>query len=396
MTTNLPEKLHAELGASVASRWMACPGSVRMSRGIPNVDNVHSRAGTAAHAVGERCVRKLVDPDFFEETTVEGVLVDRDMVEAVRVYVNYCVALTKEPGATVWVEKQFSLAQLNPPGPMFGTADFAVYKPALRELEIVDYKNGSGVVVEVKGNKQLRYYALGAVLAIGPGFDIETVKMTIVQPRAAHPDGVVRSESISYVDLLAFSGELLEAARATLQPDAPLHPGSHCRFCPASAVCPAQRDQAQALAQITFADLPAAGPPAPETLPPEVLADMLSKLHILEDWAASLRQHAQQELESGRPLPGFKLVEGRKGNRKWEDEAETAKWLEERGYGEEETHTKALKSPAQIEKLVGKKNLPADLTTRTDGKPTLAPAHDPRPALVLAPGQVFDALPSGE
>lgn len=396
MSTNLPEKLHSELGASVASRWMACPGSVRMARGMPNFETDHSRAGTAAHAVAEVCVRKSADPGLFEDTTQEGVLVDADMVAAVRVFVDYCTPLKNERGATWWVEKQFSLAPLNPPAPMFGTADFAVYKPALRELEIVDYKNGSGVVVEVKGNKQLRYYALGAVLAIGPGYDIETVKMTIVQPRAAHPDGVVRSESISYTDLLAFSGDLLEAARATLAPDAPLSPGSHCRFCPASAVCPAQREQAQQLAQVAFADLPASAPPAPEAMTPEVLGEILSQLHILEDWAAAVRQHAQRELESGRVIPGFKLVEGRKGNRKWDDETATARWLEERGYGEDETHTKELKSPAQIEKLVGKKNLPADLTKRSDGRPTMVPLHDPRPVLELSPGQVFEALPAGE
>lgn len=391
-----PEKVHSELGASVASRWMACPGSVRMARGISNVDNVHSRAGTAAHAVAEVCVRKSADPGLFEDTTQEGVLVDLDMVEAVRVYVDYCVARKNERGTTWWVEKQFSLAALNPPAPMFGTSDFVVYTPTLRELEIVDYKNGSGVVVQVKGNKQLRYYALGAVLAIGPGFDIETVKMTIIQPRAAHPDGVIRSETISYADLLAFAGELMDAARATLQPDAPLAPGNHCRFCPASAICPAQREQAQALAQVAFAEMPLAVPPAPEAMPPEVLADILTKLHVLEDWAASVRAHAQRELEAGKTVPGFKLVEGRKGNRQWGSEAATAKWLEGQGYGEEETHTRELKSPAQIEKLVGKKNLPPELTTRKDGRPVMAPLHDPRPVLTLHAGDAFVALPSGE
>lgn len=394
--TNLPAKLHSELGASVASRWMACPGSVRMSRGMPNFETDHSRAGTAAHAVAELCLRKSVDPDVFEETTIEGVEVDANMVAAVRVYVDYCRTLMQEPGAQWWIEKQFSLASLNPPAPMFGTGDFPIYKPALREIEIVDYKNGSGVVVQVKGNKQTRYYALGTVLELGPGFDIETVKMTIVQPNAAHPDGVIRSETITYGELLEFAGELLEAARATLKPDAPLVPGNHCRFCPASAVCPAQREQAQVLAQVAFADMPLAVPPAPETMPPEVISDILTKLHVLEDWAASIRAHAQRELEAGKTVPGFKLVEGRKGNRQWGDESATAKWLEERGYGEDETHVRELKSPAQIEKLVGKKSLPNELTTRKDGRPVMAPTHDPRPVLTLHAGDAFVALPSGE
>jgi hypothetical protein len=394
--TVVPVKAHVELGGSTAKRWMACPGSVRLSRGQPNYETEHSRLGTAAHALAELSLRNLTDPDVWLGEEIEGVVVDGDMVDAVNVYTKYCRSLM-EPGTQWWVELPVTLAPLNPPAEMRGTADFPIYKPHLRELEIVDYKNGSGVVVEAKDNEQLLYYAIGVILALGPGYDIDTVKMTIVQPRAPHAEGVVRSASMDYNDVLAFAGKLLSAAHATLQPDAPLHPGSHCRFCPASAICPAQRDHAQALAQVAFEAMPLDVPPAPESLPPEVLGDILSKLHILEEWAASVRAHAAHELEQGREVPGMKLVEGKKGNRQWADPAKAEKWMwDEKGLKPEQMYERKLKSPAQIEKIVGKKELPAELVEQRPGRPVMVRDTDARPALQLHAGDSFLALPSGE
>lgn len=401
MTTVPDEKVHSELGASVAARWMACPGSVALSRGQPNYETEHSRAGTVAHYIGEQCLRKrALDPAEWLDTTVNGVKVDEDMVAAVRVYVDYCRGLMQEPESEYWVERHFDLAPLAPPAPMFGTSDFVIYKPHLRELEVVDYKNGSGVVVEAKGNKQLRYYALGAALSLASEttLAVDTVRMTIVQPNAPHPEGVVRSDSIDYLALLDFSGDLLTAARATQDPAAPLHPGSHCRFCPAAAICPAQHDHAQALAQVAFHDMPLDVPPAPESLTPEVLGDILSKLHILEDWAGNVRAYAKHELEQGRPIPGMKLVAGKKGNRKWVDEDATAQALTGMGLEPDEYNVAPkLKSPAQVEKLLSKsqKKELAALYAQSEGAPMMVRDSDPRPALALHPGDAFTALPSG-
>ena len=398
LVTSVPEKVHSELGASVAHRWMNCPGSVQLSRGQPNYGNEHSRAGTAAHAVAEMALRKGVDADLWIGTSVEGVEVTEDMAAGVQVYVEYCRGLIGDPDSVTQfgIEERFTLAELNPPGPMFGTTDFWCYDPMNEELEIVDYKNGSGVVVEVKGNMQLRYYALGAVLKLGKGRVIGTVKTTIVQPNAPHVDGVVRSVTFDYLDLLAFAGELLAAARRTLAPDAPLVPGKHCRFCPASAICPAQREQAQALAQVAFADMPLDRPPAPESLPPEILGDILDKLPILDDWMKSVYAHARHELEQGRPVHGRKMVAGKR-SRDWADEKETEDFLLGKGLAEEELYKpRTLKSPAQVEKAIGKKHLPAELVAWKDGNTQMVSVNDPRPALALSPGDVFLALPSGE
>lgn len=393
-------KSHAELGASVASRWMACPGSVQLCRTVPVPPSTSfAEEGTRAHALGELCLRRGVDPDFFVGMELEGGPVTDDMAEFVRVYVDYCRELMVEPSQH-WIEQKFNLAVLDPPGPMFGTGDFTALQG--RTLHVVDLKYGQGVVIEAKGNKQLRYYALGALLKLGEPHDsldhsrppIDQVVMTIVQPRVSHPDGVIRSEVVTIEELLGFAGDLMDAARATQKADAPLVPGSHCKFCPAAGICPAQRDHVQALAQIEFAAVPLEAPRPPETLTDAELVSVLKLVPMLEDWASAVRAHAQGRLERGESLPGLKLVEGR-SNRKWGDEETAKQYFLADGLTLDEITQAKLKSPAQMEKVVGKKNVPGDLIVKPAGKLHLVPDSDPRPAVVITPGEEFPALPVG-
>jgi hypothetical protein len=394
--SDVAEKVHASLGASTASRWMACPGSVSLTQHIaPRPSSIHAEEGTAAHALAELCLRKGHDPVTFVGTTLEGVDITDEMAEYTAVFVDYCKSLceTDPAGTVTWIEKQFNLSALNPPGPMFGTADFVVYDPRTRELEIVDFKYGKGVVVDVFENKQLRYYALGAAIEIAA--PIDDVKMTIVQPRATHKDGVIRSETISFVDLLGFTNELLAAAKATTEPDAPLHAGAHCRWCPASGQCPEQRRAAQAVAVVEFSALPAENPPRPELVPVETLVEYMGKFHILEAWMASIRAYVQTKLERGEAVPGYKLV-ARRANRSWVSASETEQWLRAKGWEPSDYLTQDLKSPAQIEKLVGKKALPVEMTQKVSSGVTMVPSTDARDGITLTPGSEFTALPRGE
>jgi len=263
-------------------------------------------------------------------------------------------------------------------------------------LHVVDLKYGQGVVVEATGNKQLRYYGLGALLSLSREFakEVNTVTLTIVQPRAAHAAGPIRSETLPVEELIGFAGELLAAARTTQEPDAPLNPGSHCRFCPASGICPAQREHAQMIAQMDFADAPLAQPRAPETMTTTELVRVLDLVPMLEHWAAAVRAHVQAKLERGDVVPGYKLVE-RRATRKWADETAVVEWLHGKSLGDDEIMISKLKSPAQIEKLVGKKNLPADFVSKVSSGYALAPDADARPEVQVNPGEEFLAITAG-
>lgn len=397
---DVPEKLHATLGASSASRWIACPGSINLASGLPNTTSVHAEEGTRAHAVAELSLRQQIDPSYFVGHNIEGGEVTEEMVEHVRTYVDYCQKLRAMPGVEVWVERAFDLSALHPPAEMYGTSDFVAYDRLHRTLYVVDLKFGQGVVVEVIDNPQLRYYGLGALLSLPEGTPVDKVVITVVQPRVGHVDGYIRSEEIDVIDLLGWSSELLAAARATQEPDAPLVAGSHCRWCKAKAVCPERREHALAVAQQEFSVIEPAKPftpPAPERIPDEQFFTMLGQLHVLEDWTKAMWERAQGMLDRGEEVPGFKLVE-RRATRKWVDEGQTAQDLEEQHLLEDEIYEpRRLKGPAQIEKLLGKKkfkNTMAGSVIKKSSGLTMVSDIDARPAVIRTDGSEFGILPA--
>jgi hypothetical protein len=383
------DKTHAELGASGADRWMECPGSIALSRGIEDPGSEYTRLGTAAHALAERAFKEWADPVKWIGETINDIEVDEDMVDAVTVFYNMVVD-RQLPDDIIWIERKFNLAALHPPAPMFGTPDIIMYSPSRRTLYVDDYKHGVGYAVAAKGNRQVRYYALGSLLEIereiGPG-TIDWVEVTICQPRAAHPDGIIRSERMEYETIVEFAGELLAAAHLAMQPNAPLKAGGHCRFCRASAICPAQQARAMEIAQMEFAD---EDTPAPVTaLSQETILKVLAHKDELEKWLKDIERHVFMELERGRPVEGWKLVR-KKTNRKWISEEGTIQWLTDYGLKPDEFNDPpSLKSPAGIEKIVGKKSLAETLWEKPEGGLTLAPVYDPRPAASLGPDTEF-------
>lgn len=383
-------KLHSEHGASSAYRWLACPGSVSLSRGIPNKSSEYAIEGTVAHALAELALKKERDADFWVGMEVEGWEVTEEMAEAVQVYVDH-VKRVMQPGDELRLEARVTLERLNPPRPMFGTCDCLIYRRSEKTLFVYDYKHGAGVSVDAVGNKQLRYYALGALLSLEKDEPCEKIVAGIVQPRANHPDGPIREENFGAGDLLDFASELIEGVENTLKPDAALVPGNHCRFCKASAVCPARRDQAFELARIEFGEVM---PEVidPRVMPIETVASLLSKADQIESWITSLRSHVMSELEAGRHVPGFKLV-NKRASRVWNNQQALTEWAASRGLADDELFDRKVKSPAQLEKIVGKKNLPTELVSSVSSGVTLAREDDKRPAAVTLAAQEFAAVP---
>lgn len=388
---------HSTLGASIAARWMGCPGSVRLAEQFPDVSgsSEYAREGTAAHRLAQLWLLSGY-PEGIETLLVEGhsIFVTEEMREAVRLYVDTVRATHAAVGGALHVEQRLQLRGMDTEVDMFGTCDAVIVTG--RELHVFDLKYGKGVVVDVRNNPQLRYYALAAMQNLCD-HEPERITITIVQPRAEHPDGTVRTEELTAGQLRVFGLDLRRAALRTQDPDAPLVPGSWCRFCPAQAHCPALLKHSQALAQVEFDAMPLDRPPTPDTLPMSVVTDILSKAYIIEEWINALRARAQRELEAGNDVPGYKLVPKR-ATRRWNADEDTV--VRELMHlfpdvTEEELYTRALKSPAQMEKLVGKKNLPDDLVVAVSSGLTLVRESDPRPAAAVGAAHEFAALTPG-
>jgi len=402
---------HARLGASNAARWINCPGSINLCDGLPRKDSEYAREGRAAHALAEFCLKnvqkaatcigdifdpstgcRLLDRACYARARQSGVEVTGEMADAVQTYLSYFMQLSGKTRDSNFdlvcpkIETQFSLEKLNPPEPMFGTCDASFYLDG--ELTVVDYKHGAGVAVEIEGNAQLRYYALGAMLTLD--LPVTNIKMVIVQPRARHADGPIRSSTLSAYDLLEWGADLMDAARATQAVDAPLKTGEWCRFCDAAPMCPALHEQTQELAQTEFKDSPL---PLVERLSLMQMAEVLTKADQIEHWFKNIRGHLTDVLESGGDVPGWKLVPKR-AIRKWASKDKLFGWAAEKGVSAQLHNSPELRSPAQLAQALGKDAMPDELVIKVSSGNKLAPDADPRPAqIILSASDEFTVIP---
>ena len=397
MSAPLPSA-HSKIGASVAERFFNCPGSVRECAKVPNTTSKYAAEGTVAHTVFAGILLEQPVPAIGARVEQDGLEIEitDEMVDAVQVGVEHVNSM-RSPSDTVLIEHGFHLKQLHPD--LYGRADCAIWKPYSRALHVIDYKHGAGKPVPVERNKQLRYYALGALLS--SGFKAREVTVWIVQPRCEYAGGAIRSETFEAFDLMEWAADLLDAVRKTEDPNAPLIPGDHCRgtFCPVAATCPALHERALAVAQLQFT------PSVPYD--PAKLKFALDSRDAIKAFVKALDEFAYAEAMAGR-LPdevGYKLV-AKRANRKWKDETEmevVAELLTQSGLTNDHLYEpKALLSPAKVEKLIGKKQfatIEKEHVVKESSGYALAPVDDKRPAVrVLDAKAVFlsDPLTSTE
>ena len=387
---------HSALGASSAHRWMACPGSIRLSASIDSKSSVYAMEGTAAHELGEQCLRTRTSPHDQIGKIIpvedEEFTVDDGMADAVETYVQTVLGDYNEKTDVLAIETRFSLEKLYPG--MFGTNDASVYKPSDKKLIVYDYKHGQGHAVDVVDNPQLKYYALGACL-LERHRPISEVELVIVQPRAPHKDGPVRRWSISAMDLMEWAGELVASAKATEADDAPVAAGDHCQFCAAAATCPELRSKALTAAKATFQAYPEGWtPPAPEGLTLEQLAAVMQRAELVKDWIRAVQEHAHQMAEHGHVIPGFKLVDKR-ATRKWRDEIGAQDYAIKHGCGASQVYAEPkTKSPAQLEKMIPKaaREGMAEFVSKESSGTNLVRDADTRPEVLSAVAKAFKPI----
>ena len=365
---------HAKISASSMYRTISCPGWIKQSAGIKQKPSVYAAEGTAAHELGEVCLKKDMNAIDQLGKTFNGYEVTNEMALAVQMYLDTIRADIGESKGkkALLIEEKFRLNWLYPG--LFGTNDACLIIPEQKKLIIYDYKHGKGHAVEVEYNPQLMYYALGAIH--DKTEHINEVELVVVQPRAPHNDGPVRRWSLLKWELLAWGHQVLVPAAKLAEEDNPsLFAGDHCKFCPSLATCPAQAKKAYEIAKQDFnkpIDLP-----DPKSLSPADIVKVMEAADLFGNWANAVKAHAQEQAERGVKLPGYKLVK-KKSNRKWKDEEQAGIELAVL-YGEDAYEKKVL-SVAKAEKLAKKNNeeLDSKLWEKPDTGCVLAPASDKR------------------
>lgn len=368
----MPPKAHATLSASSSECWLNCPPSARLCETYEDKGSDYAAHGTDAHTLAEARLKQALG--IPTEDPIENLSwYNTEMEDCVQEYAAYVVELLESAKQTcsdpvVLIEQRVDFSRWVQDG--FGTADCILIADGI--LNIVDYKHGKGVEVSAVGNPQMRLYALGALEIFDGIYDIDKVCMTIFQPRK----GNISTDLIEKDALLEWAdGDLSEKAKLAYEGLGNFNCGEWCRFCKAKAEC---RERAAANLEVARYEFE-----VPALLEDDEIADILGKVDALTAWANDVKEYALQQAVSGREWSGWKLVEGR-SNRKYTSEAIVAATVESAGF---DPYEKKVLGVTAMQKLLGKSRFEELLTPyieKPQGKPTLVPDSDKRPAINTA------------
>ncbi|MGN0978286.1 MAG: DUF2800 domain-containing protein [Faecousia sp.] len=376
----MPPKGHAILSASSSERWLNCPPSARLCEAYEDKGSDYAAEGTDAHTLCEfRLKQALGIP---AEDPIENLSwYNEEMEECAAGYAAYVVELLETAKQTcsdpvVMIEQRVDFSRWVQEG--FGTADCILIADGV--LNIVDYKHGKGVEVSAEGNTQLSLYSLGALEIFDGIYDIDRVCVHIFQPRKSN----VVCSMMEKTDLYEWADtELTQKAQLAYEGQGDFSCGEWCRFCKAKAECRERAEANLALAQYEFQ--------SPALLDDEEIADILGKVDALTAWASDVKEYALQQAVSGKEWAGWKLVEGR-SNRKYTSEAAVAAAVESAGF---DPYERKVLGVTAMQKMLGKtrfEELLAPYIEKPQGKPTLVPESDKRPAMNTAKNDFMEEM----
>lgn len=369
------------LSSSGSDRWMKCTPSARLEAKEKESTSVYAEEGTLAHEIGELKIKKqlgtLTTRSFNAKMKKlrQHELYQDEMEEYTDAYADYVIMVSNEaakvtPDSMVAVESKLDFSDWVQEG--FGTGDAVIIADGT--LEVMDLKYGKGVPVSAENNSQMMLYGLGAYHEFSPLYDIQNIRVHVVQPRLDN----ISVWEISKEDLLDWANNTVKPrAELAWKGEGEFCAGDHCRFCRVKATCRERAEANLKMAQLEFK----AGP----LLTDEEIPEVIRKADELAKWAEDVKKYAFEEAKNGKKWEGFKLVRGR-SNRIFTDTNNVVKVLEKEGYNEDQIFTKKVNGIGAIEKLVGKKNFPdllGNFVHKPEGKPTLVPESDKREAIDL-------------
>lgn len=389
---------HAAISPSAANRWIHCPGSVALTKDLPDTKSEYAAEGTLAHSICELKLRKYfgitnpgekkpMGPRKYKaelDKLKEDALYQTEMDGYTDVYVD-CIkdaANGFSAAPAVFIEQRVNLSEYIPGG--FGSADCILIQGDT--LYVYDFKYGKGVPVAAKNNPQMRLYALGAYLMYREFWNIRQVHMTIVQPRRQN----ICEDVLPIEELLDWAENVVKpAAKKAADGAAEYACGDWCVFCKVKATCRTHADTA--VNGVSDFDLM-----APPLLSLAELGLLLTKCQTLLDYAKAAEEYALSTALSGEKIEGWKLVEGR-SKRIWDDQEKAFDTLKKAGIPEELLWHREPYTLAQIEKQMGKKEFEKTAgkhVQKQPGKPALVPESDDRPEYVVKNAEEdFKAMP---
>lgn len=371
---------HALLSASGAQRWLSCPPSARLEEAVEEQSSEYAREGSFAHELAELYLAQelgLIKKSEFNKRLKElrqNPFYSEELDAYVKIYLDFAIekineARARTRDAVVLLEMKLDYSTWVPEG--FGTGDLVLVTDDV--LEVIDFKYGRGIQIGAEDNPQMRLYALGALSQFGCLYEVNTVRMTIVQPRLDS----ISTDEMAVEELVDWGEKMVKPiADLAFKGEGEFKAGGHCRFCRVRATCRARAEMNMKLACYDFKE--------PPLLTDEEIVEVLDAADEYMKWISDLQGYAlDQAVNNGKKWPGYKLVEGR-SYRRYKDQGKVAEALIAAGYKEDEIYEKVLLGITKMERAVGRKEfneLLVGLIEKPPGKAKLAPESDKRPAV---------------
>lgn len=398
----MPVDTHAIVAPSNLHRIVDCPGSLKLSAKVYDKQSAYAREGDHLHKaiekwlldewVGMAGTQELTDPEV--DPAIVTPHLDKEQIIAIEeclIYLGQVLKTIDDPDAQIEIESKVHLLGYH--SVLFdcwGTADIKIMTKD--RIIIIDWKFGRGVIVFADENDQLYAYAAGAAENRIKLYQYDTVEIHVAQPRLDHFDSVVKTPA----DIEAWlDSRIVPGVARAYERHAPFNPGKEqCRFCPAKRRCRARHNFANQVA----ADVFAAHEKLPNEITIEEVVEIYNKSQAYIDYIKDLEKHIIHELQTGKPVPGKKIVSGR-SIRTWKSEGEASIWLQQR-FDPTEIYPPKMVSPAQAEKLDRKLKKDEDfqkLIIKPPGKATLVNESDPREALEYrTAAEIFEDIDNEE
>lgn len=388
---------------SSANEWMGCPASAVLTTWMEtdNEGTTWSTEGTNAHLLAETALRAGKDPMAYVGNVFEGSTsfeVTYEMAEAVKVYtdtassyVSYVKRMDGE--CETYVEKRLSKnikdITLN------GTADYVIQSP--KRIIVMDLKFGVHNEVEAADNMQLGIYMLAAAERAENKDSLEELIGVIVQPRLFSKKAkAIKTWEVDKPKkwLKGIEDTLNKAVTRVLSQGDTLEycpSAGTCKWCKGMPFCKALEGQVSIAMQNVHKK-------APE-LPDTFITSLICNLGPIKKFIEEVSKHALKQARGGKAYEGLKLVEGgRAPARTWANETEITEVLDEQILegkidADDMYVPYKLKSPAQVEKVLGKAFVKPYAITKNWTRPViLVSKKDKRKNLLSAKEQLIEHL----
>jgi len=398
----MSDEYHALASPSSSSKWLNCANSLAMEIGQPEGDKGAADLGTDKHELLALCLEFGKNAMEYEGHILKkGHTVNKELAADVQTVLDSIRDRIhgyelRSGVVTVEIEQDVPIEHITGEAGATGRVDVVLFVvfPDGTDVDVIDAKFGYQEVL-AENNTQGLMYMSGVVEKFSLVDEFRNVSFVIEQPLRTNSEWTVTpaivNEWVEWASPHAAKAILIHkmpGERALKEEDfAPAE--KTCQWCKAKAVCPALLKKVEGTIGMDFDENLIEPQREVNSIAIDLLGSKFAQLELIEDWIKAVRARIEAEVLNGRPVPGVKVVAGKKGNRAWASEEEAEAMMKKFKMKQDQMYSFKLLGPKSI--LDALKDQPRRLkqiealVVQPPGKPHVVLESDKRPAIEIKP-----------